>query len=195
MCSAAQASSALMFGIGSFTQIQSGYAQSAAQIQQGAALSKQYNYEANISELNAELAKQDARNVLEEGSKAITEIYSKATKITASQTAAVADSGFVVGEGTAKDIIKSTNLEAEIDAKIMKENAYKQSWGFEMEALNLKSKARLYRMAGDDAMEAGVMNSKSTILGTSAQFARNAYDYFGGSSLFSSSKGSTVGAK
>ena len=184
MCDVKQAISAIGFGFGEFQKLEAGYAQGVAQIKSAAAASKQYNYEANIAELNATLAKEDARRVLEQGSKAISEIYSNATKVESLQVAQIADSGFVVGEGTAADITKNTAITAEIDAMIMKSNAKEKSWGFEVEALNQKSKAKMYRMAAKDTMDAGYINANSTLLGSTSQFAANTYDFFGGSSLF-----------
>ena len=67
---------------------------------------------------------------------------------------------------------------------IMKSNAKEKSWGFEVEALNQKSKAKMYRMAAKDTMDAGYINANSTLLGSTSQFAANTYDFFGGSSLF-----------
>ncbi len=167
-----------MMGFGVHQNLKGASATAAYQIQQAAAQTKQLNYEANVAELNAQYAKEDARRVLAEGYEAISDIYSFATKVASSQTATVADSGFVVGEGTSLDIMKSTNLMAEMDARIIRENAYKQSWGFEREALNLKSKAKFLRAAGEDVMKAGGMAAKATILGGSTQAGASIYDYY-----------------
>lgn len=131
----------------------------AAARKQARAQANMYQYEARMEDINAGLARKQAQDTLETGRRKERDIVYKAGTVANSQDAAIASSGFVVGEGTAKDLKTDTYIKAMIDTNLMRENTNKEAWGFEMAAEDYTRKARYKRYAAENTLEAGAINA------------------------------------
>ena len=101
-----------------------------------------YMYNAMISEFNAKLAEMRIDDAIERGQFEEQQIRSSARKVRGSQKAAIASSGIQLGIGTAADVLTSTDIMAERDIGVLRENVQKEIFAQEIEALNQRTAAR-----------------------------------------------------
>ena len=117
---------------------------SAAQSQQDA-----YRYQAGISEINARLAEVSAEQELEKGRTEQRRLQLQAENLKGSQRAAMAANGIVLNEGTAKNIIESTDYMAEEDMATIRANAARAAFGYRTQGMNYQAQAGAQRAAAD----------------------------------------------
>lgn len=137
-------------------------AQAEAAKRQAEAQASLYRYEARMEDINADLARKQKQDTLETGRRGEQDIVYKAGTVANTQDVAVAGQGFVVNEGTGKDIKTDTYLKSAIDTSIMRENTNKQAWGFEVQAQNYERSARYKRMAANKTLTAGMINADAS---------------------------------
>ena len=139
--------------------ITSAYSQSRAIKMQGEYQKNQLNFNSQLADLQA----QDATN---RGVKEA-DVKRKQTKqIIASQRAALAAQGVDVNQDTALQIQEDTaGLGAE-DVQTIKNNAWREAWGYKVQALDYSSQAKY-------ASNTANFNSRQTILTGGLSFARD----------------------
>jgi|SRR5882672_1277196 len=130
-----------------------------------------YNYQAQVAQMNAEIAK---RNAAYEG--ALGEVQAQQqgmkTRAVISQTRATQGaSGLDVNTGSGAKVRESELQLGQYDQQIIRSNAARRAYGFEVEAAGDIAQAGAYRAAGANSMTAGLLGAFTSILGAGGSFA------------------------
>lgn len=133
---------------------------------QSRAMKMQGQYQENQLNFNSKLAELQAEDATIRGNKEA-DIKRKQTKqVIASQRAALAAQGIEVNEDTALQIQQDTaGLGAE-DVQTIKNNAWREAWGYKVQALDYSGQAKY-------AKNSAKFNSRQTILTGGLSFARD----------------------
>lgn len=96
---------------------------------------------------NATLSDNQARQAIEDGTNAVTDYQRNISAFKSSQINALAENGIDVTQGSAIDLLASTEMLAQGDIDSIKYNAALQSWGHKVQATNYRNQAENYRVA------------------------------------------------
>lgn len=136
--------------IGGFSSLASAYSQSQAMGAQAA-------FQAQQNETNARLAERQAGDAIDRGDRTAEEIAKQGGKIEGSQRAALAAQGVVVDSGSAGEVTAETRDLVAKDIRTAKSNAWREAWGYKVQANNARGTGRMMEIAGN-------ANAQSTIL-------------------------------
>lgn len=115
---------------------------------------------------NATLSDNQARQAIEDGTNAVTDYQRNVSAFKSSQINALAENGIDVTQGSAIDLLASTEMLAQGDIDSIKYNAALQSWGHKVQATNYRNQAENYRVAAKS-----IRPVLSTILNLSGEAA------------------------
>jgi hypothetical protein len=115
---------------------------------------------------NAGLADQAAADSLLKGDRQVDEIRRKTKQLVGEQRAAFAAQGIEINDGTAADVQEDTQYWGVMDELTAKNNAFLESYGYKMQALNLRTQAEMTRISTDfkyrmTLVEAGMEGAKA----------------------------------
>lgn len=118
---------------------------------------------------NKKLAEIDAKDAVERGEEQVKDLKSQAAQVQGSQKAALAAQGIDIDVGTAVGIADQTQKQVETDVARVRNNAWREAWGFKIEASNLGTQARQTGIAASNQASstilAGGLNAAGTIVG------------------------------
>jgi hypothetical protein len=120
------------------------------------------------ADLNAGLADQQASDALARGQDAEFKSRLRTAQLKGTQTATLAAHGVALDQGSALDILTSTDVMGAADAATIHDNAAKESWGYKVQASNYRSQA-----ANANPWAAG----GASLLGSAASVADRWYKY------------------
>lgn len=152
-------------------------------MQQGEAQANANRYQAQVAANNAIIARQNANAEIDAG-------MAKAADQDAKTRAAIGDvlasqgaSGFDTNTGSAVDVRSGVAQVGRLDTLRTVDNAQKRSRDYLAQAGNYDASAGLYRMAGNNAEDAGFLNSLTSLMGGAANFSDKwlAYKNYGAS--------------
>lgn len=132
----------LAMGINAFSSLATGFSQSGAIKAQGKFQQMQYEQNARIAQLKAD-------DAIERGDKAANLIHRKALQVQGSQRAAAAASGIEVNTGVSKVLQDETQDMSEIDIMTVKNNAWRESWGYKVEATQMQGAGRMAALSAN----------------------------------------------
>lgn len=124
---------------------------------QSQALKAQGNFQKQAFETNSHLAELQAEDAIKRGDKEAGQIKAKARQMIGTQRAALAAQGIDVNSGSARDIQEDTAAMSELDALTIKNNAFREAWGYKVQALD-------FRARGQFAELSARTQSRSTLL-------------------------------
>ncbi len=128
---------------------------------------------ADMSDLNAGMSEQAAQQELARGNAAVAASSARAGQVKSSQRAAMAANGIDLGEGSAAEVLASTDLSNEADMQTLTANAVRAAWGQRIQATNFSYDERSKR-----AGAAGIspsMAAATSLLGSAGQIAGSWY--------------------
>ena len=131
--------------------------------------------QARAAETNARLADLSAQNELAKGQHEVGSLILKAGKLRSKQRAALAANGVVMGEGSAAEMLASTDLMKDIDISTIEANAARSAWGYRTEAVNYQNQAAAYR-AGAKGISPGMVGA-SSLLSSAGKVASSWYAF------------------
>lgn len=131
------------------------------------------NYEAAIAELNAAQSEKSAQQELMRGNEAVAQSTLRAGQVKSSQRAAMAANGVDLGQGSAVDILTSTDLAKEQDANTITANAVRSAWGYRTQATNQLNQADMAR-SNAKSISPG-MAAVTSLLGGATSLSSNYY--------------------
>lgn len=146
-------------------------------VQQGQAQASAAEYNAQLSNRNAAVAKENANIAGQAGSE---QAYIQSQKTRAevgSIKASQAASGIDVNSGSALDVRTSARELGELDALTVRSNATKEAYGYVNQAANFKSQANLDEFEAKNDKTASYISGASTLLGAAASGADQFYKY------------------
>jgi hypothetical protein len=132
------------FGMQGMASFGAAYSQSQADKAQGAYQRQQYEANQQFAEIQAE----DARI---RGEKDARLIRGKAQQIKGDQRAALAAQGIDVNSGSAMDLQVETDVMSAQDAMTAKNNAWREAWGYKIQASSYGSQGRFAEMAAQNS--------------------------------------------
>ena len=114
--------------------IASSYTQSRAIKAQGA-------YESQIAESNARLAGLQSEDALARGEQEARNYQINLKKLQGTQRASLAAQGLDLGYGSAADVLSDTAYLGAMDVLTIRNNAFRESWGYDIQASEYRSQA------------------------------------------------------
>jgi hypothetical protein len=129
----------------------SSLAQSANSIQssisQAQAIRMQGREQERISKLNERIANLRARDATSRGEEEVRNAKTRAKQFIGSQRAHLAAQGIDVGVGSAIDVQVDTELKSEQEVQTIRNNAWREAWGYKIEAVNASAQGAYASMA------------------------------------------------
>ena len=141
------------------------------------AAERQGAYQADIYELNATVAEQQARDAIARGQETEARSRQGTHQLAGRQRAVAAAQGLAM-TGSVAQLQGETAQLGELDAMTIRNNARREAWGYQVEAQSDRMSASLARMGG--ANEAAALRARGT--STLLTGALNAYSDFGDAS-------------
>lgn len=160
-------------GIGSF--MQAGASMGGA-MTQSQALEAQGKYQKQQAETNARLAEMQAEDSIKRGDKAAGRYKASVSQAIGKQRAALAAQGIDVNSGSASEVQAETARIGTEDVMTIKNNAWREAWGFKVSALNSRSEGAMAELAGKNAADATLLSGGLAALG---HVAKGGYEFFG----------------
>lgn len=135
-------------------------------VQGGKSKQAMYNYQAGIAAMNTQVAKQNADYAIRVGESQAQAEGLKVKQQVGSTIANRGASGLDVNKGSNARVVQSVEEVGEHNESVIRSDAAKRAYGYEVEAASATAQGVVYRMAGDDARRAGDINALGSILGT-----------------------------
>ena len=131
------------------------------------------NYQADVAANNAQIAEWQAQDAIRQGQdqEQSSRLQYAATK--GKQRAALAANGVALDEGSAVDILTSTDYANEMDASTIQANAARSAWGYRTQGTSYSDNAASLR-AGAGAVSSG-SSAGLSLLGSAGQLATSWY--------------------
>jgi hypothetical protein len=120
------------------------------------------DYQASVASNNAIIAQDN-------GQIAVGNQELKATQIKSQQVANMAANGVDLGTGSARDVLKSTDMMTQRDADQIQTNALREAWGYTTQAADDTSNAKALRSMSDSVNP--FSSAVTSMLGTATQVA------------------------
>lgn len=172
MCSASQ----VLFGQAVGTTV--GAASSAMGAYYGAQSRKQeLELSANLSDINARMSESAAQQTLLTGQREEQQSMIATAKLKGTQRASLAANGVDLGEGSASQILTTTDVLGEVDAHTIHSNAVRSAWGHRAQAVNQSNQALMSR-ASAGAINPG-QSAFTSLLGSAGSVATSWYRFSG----------------
>jgi hypothetical protein len=120
-------------------------------IAQSNALEAQAEFQARQMEMNSQIANVKADEAISRGDREAKDVLRMGEKIKGQQRAGYAGQGVKVDSGSADYVQQETDMFSKLDAETVKNNAWREAWGYKVEALNNTQTAQFTRQAGRNA--------------------------------------------
>jgi hypothetical protein len=143
--------------------------------QQSKAMKAQGEYQSRILEDNAKISDFQAQEALKRGDREAKDLKKAGQQLIGSQRAALAAQGIDVNRDDAATVQSQTAGQIAEDAVTLKNNAWREAWGYRVEAQNQRQQAKFARQGAQT-------NARATLLTGGLQavnsFADGAYKYY-----------------
>lgn len=117
---------------------------------QSEAIKAKSDFDAKQFELNSRIADMQSDEAIKQGDKAAAAQKTQAKRVVGAQRAALAAQGINIDSGSALDIQQETAEMGAVDAMTIKNNAWRESWGYKMNAANMRGQADITRISGQN---------------------------------------------
>ena len=135
------------------------------QVQQAQATSASNKYNAQVQEMNAQLADRRAKDAIERGAAEEQKKRQQVAALQGQQRAALAANGVDLTFGSPLDTIVDTAVMGELDALTIRSNAYRESYDYQVQGVNARAGATMSGMAASAAETGGWLGAAGTVLG------------------------------
>ena len=129
--------------------------------------------QANLADTNAQIAELGAQSALAQGAKEEQRSRLQTTALKKSQRVALAANGVDLGQGSAAELLTSTDLMGDIDANTIKANAVRSAWGYRTQATNYQNQALMDRASAGGISPVG--GAVSSLLGSAGSVGQSWY--------------------
>lgn len=133
------------------------------------------NTQAAMADINARINETSAQQSLLSGQREEQKSRIATANLKATQRANMAANGVDLGEGSAAQILTSTDLMGEIDAETIKQNAIRSAWGYRTQGANQTAQATMSRAAAGAISPSSAFTS--SLLGSAGSVAQSWYMY------------------
>lgn len=128
----------------------------------------QADYQNKMSKINSDFAEMQGRDAIARGDVQAGKIKKGARQVVGAQRAALAAQGIDISSGSALDVQRETETLGELDAIQARNNAWREAWGYKVEAAQASAQGQM-------AMIAGKATAKATLMTGGAQAAGQLY--------------------
>jgi nanoRNase/pAp phosphatase (c-di-AMP/oligoRNAs hydrolase) len=125
----------------------------------------QASFEATQSDINARFSMMQADDAMKRGDEEAAKYARQAAQVKGSQRVALAAQGIALDDGTALELQEQTAEAAAQDLLTIKNNAWREAWGFRTQASNFQGQARMTRLTGDAKANAALLSGGMRALG------------------------------
>lgn len=139
--------------------------------QEGKANSAMYGYQQGVAKINQQIQKQNADYARATGEVEAQTSGMKTRQQVGGIVAAQSGSGLAIGKGSAGQVVQSQEDVGEHDQAIIRSNAAKRAYGFEVEATQAEAQANIYGAAAKQSRTAGILGGISSIIGGATSVA------------------------
>ena len=139
------------------------------------AIEDQSEFEQNRLAFNRKLANINAEDAIDRGEEQVGDFKQEAARLKGSQRAALAAQGIDVDSGSAAGIQYETEKQIDTDISRIRNNAWREAWGFKVESTSLQQQETLTGLAGRNA-------AQSTRVAGAVQGATTVFSAFSGGS-------------
>lgn len=133
------------------------------------------DYQADVASNNAQIAEWQAQDAIRQGQDQEQQSRLRYATTKSTQRAALAANGVALDEGSAVDILTSTDYMNEMDASTIQANAARSAWGYRTQGTNYSDNSTALR-AGAGAISSGSAAGLS-LLGSAGQVSQSWYQY------------------
>lgn len=138
-------------------------------IQQGQAANASAKYNAQVADMNAQMADRAAKDALERGQLEEQKQRQRTAQLMGQQTAAMAANGVDLSFGSPLDTLVDTAMLGEMDALTIRTNTYREERDIRQQGANYRGQAAMERASGRSALTGGFLNAGGTFLGGGAK--------------------------
>lgn len=160
---------AISSGVQGASSLGQGYAQMGAKVAQG-------DFEQRMAEMNARRADFLAEDAIKRGERDAAKVKKRGQQVIGAQRAAMAAQGIEVNDGSALAIQEDTAAMAAEDAVTVKNNAWREAWGFRVKAEDTRGAGRMARMSarreGRMSFLTGGMQAAGHFLNAAGQYQK-----------------------
>lgn len=121
------------------------------------------NTQAKISEVNAELSEFQAEQTILAGQRREQNLRLKGAQLKSTQRATMAANGIDLGSQTPVNILTTTDVMTDLDAKAVALDALRSAWGYKTQAVNFRIEG-LSRQAAGIAAESNAIGQSSSLI-------------------------------
>lgn len=133
---------------------------------------RQSNFEARVADRNAQMERQSAQDAIERGRVEDARYQKQLSQRMGAQRAALAANGIDLSFGSAADFLTDTAVIGQEDSATIRENAMRETRGFEISAANYQGQASAARSRATGQAIGGALSTVSTALGGAQQFQK-----------------------
>ena len=143
-----------------------------------------YEYQKNIAFINVRVAEMNAQQALLAGERQAGAVSMQYGQMKSSARASMAARGVVLGEGSAQEIIASTDLMKEVDMLTINANAVRAAEAARMQKVSIQNESLLAGTSADiSRLQGGAISpwsaAGSSLISGGSQVAAQWYKYFG----------------
>lgn len=161
-------------GISAFSTVAQGASSFASSYAQATAAELQGDFQKSQYEANAKFSELRAEDAIRRGDREAIEVKKAGKRVIGSQRAALAAQGIEVDSGTAVEVQADTAGMAAEDALRAKNNAWREAWGYRVEAANARGQGRWAAMAAENTARSTLVTGG---LKAATQVGQGVYEY------------------
>ena len=141
------------------------------------AVRQKSEYQTKVYESNANISQINAEGAISRGETAASRIRQTGESIIGSQRAAYAGQGVDVNTGTASQVQQETKTLSALDSLTARNNAWREAWGYKVEALNATRAGLFTKVAAnkiaDNTLATGGLDAFSKVAGGAYEYYKN----------------------
>ena len=160
----------------------------------GQAQKKMYDYQAGVALANAKVAKQDAQYALDSGEVEAQQAGMRGRFQQGATKVGIASGNIDTSTGSGSQVLKSETEVTQENEGVIRANAAKRAYGFEVGAAEDVAQSSAYKVAGETSVTAGDIGAVSSILGAAGSVSSK-WLQAGQSFGFGSNAGDASGGK
>lgn len=142
-------------------------------VSQSRAINAMGDYQKSIFDTNARFSELRAEDAIKRGDKEAQNVQKQAKRLIGSQRATLAAQGIELDEGTALQIQEDTAELGAADAMTVRNNAWREAWGFRAQALDFRSQGKMAKLGARNRAASTLLNAGMQ----SAQYLNNNSSY------------------
>jgi hypothetical protein len=126
-------------------------------------------YQKQIADTNARLSEIQANDAITRGEKQATDIKTQTRKLIGAQRAALASQGLDLKDGNAADIQEETASLGAMDAMTVRNNAWREAWGYKVQANNYTGAGQMAQITAKNQANSTILTGGMSMINTAAR--------------------------